>query len=540
MFCPNCGTENAEGAAFCAACGSAMNAAPVEAPVQEAAPAPVMTETPAPEKKDALAPVKALMQKVAPLVQKYKLFIAGALGIVALVLCISILCAIFSGNGFIAMKHSIQVEVEDDEVIILYDAKKVKATGLEAGSISDSQTNIDGTVLALVTNEGDLAVVKGTKLTKVASDVSSFKLSEDGTGIAYIVNDDGDLTLNLYNVKTKKSKEVSDDIYRSYTISPNGDTVAYLEMKEDDDEAKLMVFKGNKSTKVTSNEVVLLGISDKAKFIYVVGENDDGESTLYVYNKKGDRTKLGSISDSYVYFNDDHTQICFYSDGKTYVSTKGKEAVKIASSGAYVLVPNSSEYFYNNGYYVTMPTDNLFNKVYSCEGNIWYIRKNTDKSVKLVNEASRPTLSEDGKYVYFYKNDELKVLKVSHGDNAASKAKVLAEDVGDYVVTSNGKKVYYISDGSVYCVNAKNGKGKKTIANDDVEGYLYINAKDVVYYAMEGDVYASKNGGKGKKIASDVEYIEQTANGVVYITTEDALFATKGAKKPAKVYTFDN
>ena len=33
MICPNCGTNNAEGVAFCANCGAAMQAAPVQ-PVQ--------------------------------------------------------------------------------------------------------------------------------------------------------------------------------------------------------------------------------------------------------------------------------------------------------------------------------------------------------------------------------------------------------------------------------------------------------------------------------------------------------------------------
>ena len=545
MFCPNCGTKNAEGAAFCASCGSALNAAPIQqdvpvaAPVEEFVTAPETVETPAAEKKDLLAPIRPLLQKVEPFIQKYKLFVAGALGVLALILCISILVSLFSTNGFITMKHSIGVQVKDEEVYIIYDAKKAKATGLDAKRIDQTQVNIDGTVLALLTDEGQLAVVKGTKLTKVAEDVTSFKISEDGTGIAYVVRDEDGTTLFLYNVKNKKSKEVSDDLYRSYTIAPNGDSVAYMEMKEDDEEAKLMFFKGKKSIKVTSNAVSLLGISNNGKFIYAIGENDDGKSTLYTYNKKGDRNKLGSIGGSEVIFNEDHTQILFYSDGKSYISTKGKEAVKIASTNAYVLIPNSSEYFYSSNSCLTAPTDNLYNKVYSCNGDVWYIRKNVNKNEKLVNDAYGLTLSEDGERVYYYKDDELCVLQVKHGDNASDKAKVLAEDITDYVVTSDGKKVYYISDDSVYCVNAKNGKGKKTVANDDVESYLYINAKDVVYYIMEGDAYASKNGSKGKKVVSDAEDIDATANGIVYIETDDTIFATKGAKKPSKIHTTD-
>lgn len=542
MFCPNCGTENAEGAAFCASCGSAMNAAPAQQDAPVATPAHEPAENPKNPMKDLLAPVKPLLQKIEPIVQKHKLYIVGALGILGLIVCISILVSMFSTNGFIALEHTIQVDVQDGEVYVICDAKKAKATGLEAEGIEDQQRSLDGTYLALLTTDGELAVVKGTKLTKVASEVTNFKLSEDGTGIAYIAEEDGEDELLLYNVKSKKAKSVTDDIYRSnYSIAPNGDSVAYFERGEDDDEAKLMYFKGSKSTKITSGDVTLLGLSNSGKYIYCIARNDEGEDILYTYNKKGDREKLGNIgSSSYVFFNDDHTQILFNYEGKSYISRKGKEAVKISSSSATMLTPNSAGYFYNGGYFVTAPTDDLFNKVYICDGNLWYIRKNTDKSVKLANDASSVTLSEDAKYVYYINKGELKVLKVKHGDNASDKAKVLCdESVSSYVVTSDRKKVYYVNDGTLYAVNGKTGKGKKTVANDEVSSTLAINGKDVVYYVMEGDVYASKNGGKGKKVVSDAESLWDTGNGIVYIETEDTVYATKGARKPSKIFSYE-
>jgi hypothetical protein len=72
-----------------------------------------------------------------------------------------------------------------------------------------------------------------------------------------------------------------------------------------------------------------------------------------------------------------------------------------------------------------------------------------------------------------------------------------------------------------------------------VESYLAINGKDVVYYIMDGDCYATKNGSKGKKVVSDADDLSYTPNGVVYIETSDAKYATKGAKKPTKVFSND-
>lgn len=547
MFCPKCGVENADGAAFCTACGNALNPAPVEdvVPVSEET-----VETPAAEeapKKDLLAPVKPLLEKVKPFIEKNKLFVAAGAGVLALVLCIVLLCSIFGGgNGYTPLKHTMDVFVEDGEVYISVDAKKVKGTGLESEGLDQVQTNIDGTILVLLTDEGELAFVKGTKLTKVAEEVVGFFMSADGTGIAYGVENEDGTTLMLYNTKNKKSVKVTDYLAEeSLAIAPNGDSLVYFEMKEDDEEPTMMYFKGKKSTKVTSAEVTVLGMSNNGKYIYCIGQDDEGESYLYSYNTKGDRNKLGKCGYSVAYFNEDHTQIAFFStdDGyKTYISTKGKEGKKISSSMAFPMLPSNVSVFSNRST-STVPTDDLYNKVYQCQSDkgesIWFIRKNADRSEKLVGNVSKATLSQDAKYVFYVDDGELKVLTVKKGDNAADKAKTLAEDIDSYVVTSNSKKLYYTSDGALYCVNAQNGKGKKTVANDDVESYLAINGKDVVYYIMDGDCYATKNGSKGKKVVSDADDLTTTPNGVVYIETSDAKYATKGAKKPTKVFSND-
>lgn len=550
MFCPKCGTQNADGASFCTACGNALSAAPVEETVTvseetcETVSAPVTEEAP---KKDLLASVKPLLEKAKPFLEKNKLFVVGGLGIVACVICIALLCSIFGGgNGYNAYKHSIDVSVEDGEVVVIYDAKKAKATGFETEGIDETMTSIDGSILVLLTEEGELAFVKGTKLTRIAEEVEYFVLSVDGTGVAYVTENDDAYTLHLYNIKNKKSKEVTDWLAdEEIALAPNGDSVCYYEQKEDDEEASLMFFKGSKSTKVTSNEVYLVGLSNNGKYIYAIGEDDEGEEFLYRYNTKGDKDKIGACNAPAFYFNVDHTQIVYFNsdDGyKTYLSTNGKEGKKIASSVASPLLPSSVEVF-SRGYTATIPTDNLYNKVYTCQGesgsNVWYIRKNADKSVKLVNNVSRVTLSEDAKLVYYVDDGELKVLTVSKGDNASDKAKVLAEDVDSYVVTSDCKKLYYTADDALYCINAKTGKSKKTVANDEVSSSLYINAKDVVYYIMDGDAYATKNGSKGKKVVTDADALYDTANGIVYIESDGTIYATKGAKKPTKIFTED-
>lgn len=546
MLCKNCGAEVAENTKFCSECGAAQ-VTEAEQPVQ---PAEEIVETPAQEPAAPAEPkenpLKPLIEKAKPFIQKYKLALAGVGCILLLIIAISILVSVFSGgNGFIASENAMIAAVNDDEVILIWNNKVIE-TGIEASGISDQASNLDGTILAFLTSDDQLCVAKNKKVTVVAEDVSDFTLSVDGTGIVYIVKEDDECSLNLYNVSKKKSVTVMDECsylslsYNGYAIAPDGDCLAYYEFDEEEFEATLMFFDGKKSIKITSSEVELLGLSNNGKYIYVVGDND-GENVLYTYNKKGDRDKIGTCSNSNVFFNDDHSQILYLNDGKTYLSINGKEGSKFSSSKATMIIAPGSTAVSNDDS-VTYPVEDLYNHAYAVynggQYNLWNMKKNSDNSVKLVSDVSDWRLDADCEYLYYINDDgNLCVLKISHGDNASDKAKTLAEDVENYVVTSDRKKVYFIADDSLYSCKASNGKGKKTIASDDVSSYtLALNAKDVVYYVMDGDCYACSNGRKGSKVLSDVEGLMAYPNGVVYAGTDDTLYVTKGAKSFTKLY----
>lgn len=558
MICKNCGAELADNAKFCSSCGAAQEAevqqpvAPAEpveevvaAPAQEPA-APAEAAAPAEPKANPLLP---LIEKAKPFVQKYKLPLAGAACVLLLIIAISIIVSVCGGgNGFIASENAMIATVDDDMVIVLWNKKMIE-TKIEADYIEEQVTNLDGTVLAFLTNEGDLCVAKGKKVTKVAEDVAYFELSVDGSGIAFLNYSDDECNLCLYNVGSKKTVTAVEDCdftsmsYYGFELAPDGDSLAYYDFDVEEFEATLMFFNGKKSIKITSSEVELLGLSNDGKYIYAIAEND-GVDTLYAYNKKGDRDKIGVCTNSTVYFNDDHTQILYLNEGKTYCSVKGKEGTKLSSSKAALITSTDSASF-SCGSAITYPVADLFNHVYAVyndgQYNLWLLKKNFDKSVKLVSDVSDWMLDADCEYVYYLDdNGCLCVLKISHGDDASDKAKLLAEDVENYVVTSDRKKVYFISDDALYSCNAKNGNSKKTVASDDVSAYyLVLNAKDVVYYILDGDCYACSNGRKGTKVLSDAEGLMGYGNGVVYAGTDDTLYVTDGSKKLTKLYEND-
>ena len=415
---------------------------------------------------------------------------------------------------------------------------------------------------------GTLYALKGKKLVKVAEDVVGYEISVSGKGIAYTTYNDRDnnyepvsYTLNLYNVGNKKHTKISSEISSSKSdveLSPDGKSVAYYEADfdinhEEKDytvEYVTKLYSNKKSQKITDKNVNLLGISNKGKYIYAVriDTNDDGDRTytMYCYNNKGEGTKLGKTDNSYYgEMNKDHTQILYHYEGKTYVANKAKSPVRIVSKEVNMVMPVSASRNCENTY----PVSNLFNQVYYAEDHVttltseyyeidaWFVKKNPEKNKKLVNNAQDVFMDESAEYLYFTtKSDDLKCAKISDGDKAAEKAKFIAEDVDGFIVTSDRKLVYFLSDGNLCSVNGKKGGKPKTVCDDDFYT-LSMNKNDVLYYMVKdeddetGDVYATSNGKKGKLVLSDVEYIDTDHFSIVYAETSDAVYVSTGSKK---------
>ena len=556
MHCTKCGAELAPESKFCVVCGTPAAqpvaeapAAPVDSVIEEAAvqqvAAPVATEAPEKEgfkidvnevKEQLVATVKPLWDKVKPFLTNKKVLI-GIAAIVLLVIVTSGIATIAAGNnGYIKLEQTIMPKFVDGEIKIIVNDKVLK-DGVEAEGLDEYATSLDGTVMAFTTDDGELYTVKGKKIVKIAEDVYDFELSVSGKGVAYVVKDEDERTLYLCKVGSDKPTSITDELGSlDYAIAPDGKSVAYF--VEDEDETNLMFSKGKDPVKITSTECELYGIANNGKYIYVTRENDEGEASLYSYNTKGDSTKLGGISSTSVYFNDDHTQIMFYNEGKTYIATKGKDAVKASSDRlSLVIAPNASSFYDSTS--DTYPVSNMYNHVYTASSEngytVWMIKKNSDKNEKLGSKASHVQLDASADYLYYiYDSEELRVAKVSDGDKATERYTTLAEDVDGYIVTSDRKYVYYSSDDSVYSVNGKKGGKSKTVCNDDVEGAA-LNCKDVFYYIVDGDLYATKNGKKGSKVLSDISYVTNTTNGIVYAVNEDSIFVSDGAKKPSKL-----
>ena len=599
-------------------------AAPVNYPPVDPVYAPE-AEAPAsaPEKKEGfkidVAAVKTqLADTLKPVLKIFsnKLVRIGVIGGFALLVVLAIVSSILtSGNGFVNVKQDVELVENGDTLHIFVNGKEIKDTidlpvrkNSQGEDIVDSETEeaeyyyvssigsmdckvtaiwVYGTTYEFFSEDkwdydsyscGDLYVLNGKKIQKVAEDVVSYDMSVTGKSIAYMTRNDRDAefepetyTLNLYTVGNKKTAKVSSDVGKtSVELSPDGKSVAYFEgdfeinaeEKEYTAEYELMLYSGKKSTKITDKEVRLAGISNGGKYIYAIRiekkEDADTEYSLYCYNKKGEGTKIKAVDTDYEFFlNKDHTQILFYNEGKTYIANKNKEPIRASSKVIRLMTPDTAKYITNS---YTYPVKNLFDQIYICSDrettalgytytyDAYLIKKNPEKNKRLIANATSIAMDDSAEYLYYTtKSDDLKCAKISDGDKAATKAKEIAQDVDSFLVTSNRKLVYFISDDNLYCVNGKKGGKAKTVYSDDNVVDFALSKNNVLFYLVKdkkdddyGDLYVTSNSKKGKLVESDIEGVGAGYTGIIYAESKDTLFVSTGSKKLNSVLERDD
>ncbi len=481
-------------------------------------------------------------EKLEGILGEKKMYVyAGVIGIVGLIIVISAIAGIIpNGNGYLIYDASIGLDSYDETVYMMKEGKAIELK-TDAEGVDSHQTSIDGKV-TVFKDDGVLYQIKGKKTRELAEDVGSYTLSLYGDSVVYQVVDGLEITYYYCKLSNGKSVEIHeneiDSMLLSFTISPDGKSVAYV--ASDDLDADLYYFNGKKSEKVTGCEGSVIGMSNGGKYIYTAETNDEGKTSLHSYNKKGKDTKIDSCSLSGFALNLDGTQIMFYDDGKTYVSAKAKEPVRVAGATIELLTPAyTTESYKASSAGVFYPVESLYDHVYTSGSTAYYVSKKESKNIKLVKaDSSAFTLDNSAQFLYYMEDDSLMALQISKGEKAEDKAKEIAEDVVYYVLTSNRKYVYFVNDDrELHVVNGKKGGKTKEISDDDVMMPPVISEDDFVYYFCDDAVYATSGKKKGKQIMDDALYGE--SGGYVYIIEEDAIYAARGRSKPKKLIDID-
>ena len=241
------------------------------------------------------------------------------------------------------------------------------------------------------TGRGTLRYYDGTAAVKISKDVCDFELSDDGTGVAYLMyseTPDAGSELYVYNTDTKKSVLISSFASDGFVLSPDGDTIAYREYTEPGNNAELYCYYqeiGEESVTVSAG-VTPVALTNRGDTIYYCTS-----TRFFVTSGEITRT-LCSDSDFLdgIIFNIDHSQVLFPDNSGLSFSANGGKPVSF-SAGTPIIMDREGNYSnakYSGEYYryaslngerlliYTINKKNLCNLLIQGESILYYFDEN--------------------------------------------------------------------------------------------------------------------------------------------------------------------
>ena len=375
--------------------------------------------------------------------------------------------------------------------------------------------------MALLTEDRTLYVFHKNTLTTVSEDVQSFKLSTEGKGIAYL-NEENELI--LYNVSNESTKTITDELFTealaasAYHLSPDGASIAYAEGTLED--YALFVYSNDKRTEIEEKSLPL-GLSNKAEFVYFANAEN---TSVYVQNKDDEQVKLvnGNLVVTML-FNADHTQVLINSGTDCYASIEGEEKHKISSKslakiGSYE--PYAIGVSANDTLSFTTPILSFEEEYFLDQsGALYYIDKKLETN-KIAGDVESFQTTAAGDVVYYLNSYG----ELYRGKDYDDEFDLMADDVDEYVITSDGKACYYIDYDDTLRYLKKAKKSEKIA--EDVRNLIMTRDDYALFisdysYTSGGTLYESHNGKERERVAGDVTSITVTSATTYYYRASD-------------------
>ncbi len=511
VFCPNCGSAMSATDGFCENCGTKVEAAPEK-----------------PAKKLNISP------------KLLKIGIAA----VAVLLVLAIVLGICAGGA----ESSIVLFYQDDSLmsVDLPSGKPIEITD-EGDKISDSMgiyADEDGNRLFYI-EDGELVYrpigKKNSEATKIAKDVTEFKITANGKKVFYTKNS------NLYVHNLKDSTKIASDV-DSFYIAPDGKTVAYVVVKTTDDGVERTMYRKTGSNlekaeakKIASDVYYVFWCDEKLDTVYFVTRSED---SISIYSQTGKKDKVKITSDSSLIGS-------IYDDGSFYyVETEedddgniertlyfydGKKSSKLTSD-----YTDDVDYAYDEAVllfsYIEEGEDDEEDEI------TYYVATGTTLASLSGEDVSSVRISDDGKNLLIlkdYEDGEGTLYEAKISGKKIGEPKKVSDDVSStYGYLGNGKHYYY--------TDVKDGEGTlyvngKKILDDVSTSNRYYNEEDGRLYFFtdvknsEGTLYFT-TGSKATKVADDVYTdLEFSADGQAlymqdYKNGEGTLYVIKGSK----------
>ena len=419
--------------------------------------------------------------------------------------------------------------------------------------LTDSYYVNDKGDLVTYLKDGKLYQHNLTEKNKIASDVVSFQVSDDGKTILYLVVEDYEDGGELYLKKgSKEPQKLASSV--SYLVHVDEDFKEFIYMKED----ALYLLSGSKDPeKIASDVSDVVTTYDDGSFYYVKGEEDEvtywdlidddyEDKESYIYESYREWMKESTIdigSKSLCYYNGKES-VTVSESMKDYHACSYQEPVIIISGLENAELPSFSlTSFINDGLSFYDELEEYIDE------NILYFVVAEDKASPLDLEDIRSTrLTPDGKTLYItadYDSEDYicTLYQISLNGAKIKKTDKLDEDI--YA----GSLSLYGEDHIIYYKDVDDDEGElymdgELIDDDVLFGHLRFNDEtQCLYYFVDWDSEDSKgslkywNGKKTISVKDDVHsYLFTPAGETLFLydyDTEDckgALWIQNGKK----------
>ena len=502
MICTKCGKENPNGAKFCAGCGADLTANDYSGP--------------------SVAAFKAVALKPGIKNKLWLIILIVVVIVIIILLSTGALSSGIGGSGGGSSKaiHSVTNFYDNDseKTYFVVDGELIKDS--INGTVNNVGYSYSSDTRLFINDEDELYIMlaKSKTLVKIANDVfGAIILSGDGKQVLY-TNDEG--VVYLYDVSRGEKTKIVEDI-DSVKLSPNGKTILYAVMDEEDGISTMYLYINGEKEKI-GDGLFPLTISDDGKDIYYY--NREKEAVYYTSYGSDDKKKIqsGVIAD-FPSSNTSQTQIIFglgndKGDHSTYFSEKGGDAIKISGvKGPYMyrVFPSWETVP------VKYPNDVLTDRYYrDSEGNIFYLDSKLETEKIAGDTGFSSMLSSNSKIMVCIRNDNLYRYDLSKG----AESEKIESDVLDFDISRDGSTIYYINDDDeLYMLKGKNEPvkiasdvGSIKVSHDDIPFFL----TDISSKTNTGTLYAYT--GKEKvKIASDATRLGTTSRTTFYCVYND-------------------
>lgn len=544
MLCKDCGNEYSPGDKFCQKCGSMITHEQINVPsLEDNAP----KEANRPHEQEPMNNEPAQAEQPTPAdtkrPPKLPVIVAAGIGVVAIIILLLVMMPggskyLKSSNAYNMLFYvdsgsyvvltpengTIDLDVEDDIDRISY-----SMGGTEMAFLADF-FSIDG---------GTLYFMEGQTVTEVSDGVYSFLLNAEGNAIAYLADygeDGGDLY--LYDCKKKSKEKVAKEVYSIEAISPDGKSVGYIASYRNYDNYRGFISINGREPESVGKNCRPFAVSNNGKYVYYERYGNDAD-TLYVKAGKDD-IKLGKYDSYSAFLNRDYSEILFSSEGRTYISAKGKDKIKVSNSNIRWLLKPAAMAYVQYGTIMVYGLDSFAGKVAVGDDNsLFYINKDFS-SERISSGVSSNVLISDDMNTVLYANNRGSLFKVENLKKSFEPVEIGEDlEVVRFQATSDMKKIYYVNeDDDLYYIR---GKSKPKNIAHDVEDIL-MNTKDDRLYFLEdfrrdsGTLYTTKNGSKKQAVenADEVASIQLYGDKVIYFEGDYNGFTLYISESPTK------